>query len=102
MWLYAARRLLMTIPIAIGVTVICFALIYLAPGNPIQSLLPPAATAQDVIQLKHAYGLDKPIPVQYLIWVVTQCPAISASPFRTTSRCWARSSERWPTPFRSR
>src|ERR1700744_3009479 len=69
MWLYTARRLLMTIPIAIGVTMICFALIYLAPGNPIQSLLPPAATAQDVIQLKHAYGLDKPIPVQYLIWV---------------------------------
>jgi peptide/nickel transport system permease protein len=69
MWLYAARRLLMTIPIAIGVTVICFALIYLAPGNPIQSLLPPAATAQDIIELKHAYGLDKPIPVQYLIWV---------------------------------
>jgi peptide/nickel transport system permease protein len=69
MWLYAARRLLMTIPIAIGVTIICFALIYLAPGNPIQSLLPPGATAQDVIQLKHAYGLDRPIPVQYLIWV---------------------------------
>ena len=41
MWLYAARRLLMTIPISLGVTVICFALIYLAPGNPVQSLLPP-------------------------------------------------------------
>ena len=32
----------------IGVTVICFALIYLAPGNPVQSLLPPDATAKDV------------------------------------------------------
>lgn len=69
MWLYAARRLLMTIPIAIGVTVICFALIYLAPGNPVQSLLPPDATAKDIAELKHAYGLDKPIPIQYLIWV---------------------------------
>jgi peptide/nickel transport system permease protein len=69
MWPYAARRLLMTIPIALGVTVICFALIYLAPGSPIQSLLPPGATASDVAQLQHAYGLDKPIPVQYLLWV---------------------------------
>lgn len=69
MWLYAARRLLMTIPIGLGVTVICFALIYLAPGDPVQSLLPPDATAKDIAELKHAYGLDKPIPVQYLIWL---------------------------------
>jgi peptide/nickel transport system permease protein len=45
MWLYAARRLLFTIPIGLGVTIICFALIYLAPGDPVQSLLPPDATA---------------------------------------------------------
>jgi peptide/nickel transport system permease protein len=69
MWLYAARRLLLTIPIALGVTVICFALIYLAPGDPVQSLLPPDATAKDIAELKHAYGLDKPVPVQYLIWL---------------------------------
>jgi peptide/nickel transport system permease protein len=69
MWLYAARRLLMTIPISLGVTVICFALIYLAPGNPVQSLLPPDATARDIAELQHAYGLDKPIPIQYLIWL---------------------------------
>lgn len=69
MWLYAAKRLLMTIPIGLGVTIICFGLIYLAPGNPVQSLLPPDATAKDVADLKHAYGLDKPIPVQYVIWL---------------------------------
>lgn len=69
MWLYAAKRLLMTIPIGLGVTVICFALIYLAPGNPVQSLLPPDATAKDIAELKHAYGLDKPIPVQYVMWL---------------------------------
>jgi peptide/nickel transport system permease protein len=69
MWLYAARRVLMTIPICLGVTVLCFLLVYLAPGNPVQNLLPPGATAQDVMALKHAYGLDKPIPVQYVIWL---------------------------------
>jgi peptide/nickel transport system permease protein len=69
MWLYAIRRLLMTIPIAIGVTVICFSLVHIAPGDPVQSLLPPDATAKDIAELKHAYGLDKPIPLQYLIWL---------------------------------
>jgi peptide/nickel transport system permease protein len=69
MWLYAARRVLLTIPIGLGVTIICFGLIYLAPGDPVQSLLSPDATPKDVIELKHLYGLDRPIPVQYLLWL---------------------------------
>jgi peptide/nickel transport system permease protein len=69
MWLYAARRVLLTIPIGLGVTIICFGLIYLAPGDPVQSLLSPDATPQDVIELKHLYGLDRPVPVQYLLWL---------------------------------
>ncbi len=69
MWLYAARRLLMTVPIGLGVTVICFGLIYIAPGDPIQSLLPPSATAADILELKRLYGLDKPIPLQYILWL---------------------------------
>jgi peptide/nickel transport system permease protein len=69
MWLYAARRLLLAAPIALGVTVICFGLIYLAPGDPLESLLPPEATQSDIVYLKKVYGFDKPIPVQYLKWV---------------------------------
>lgn len=69
MWLYAARRIVLAIPIALGVTVICFGLVYLAPGDPVQSLLPPDASQADVAFLKKAYGFDKPIPVQYLKWL---------------------------------
>lgn len=69
MWLYAARRLLLAAPIALGVTVICFGLIYLAPGDPLESLLPPEATQSDIVYLKKVYGFDKPVPVQYLKWV---------------------------------
>lgn len=69
MWLYAARRLLFTIPIGLGVTIICFALVYLAPGDPIQSLLPPDASEADKIAIRKAYGLDEPIPIQYLVWL---------------------------------
>ena len=69
MWYYAARRVLMTIPIALGVSAICFALIFLAPGDPIQSMLPPDATPEEVAFLRKAYGLDKPVPIQYLLWL---------------------------------
>lgn len=69
MWLYALRRLVLTIPILFGVTVICFALVHIAPGDPIQNLLSPTASAADAARLRAAYGLDQPIPIQYLIWI---------------------------------
>jgi peptide/nickel transport system permease protein len=66
---YIIRRLLAAIPIALGVSMICFALVYLAPGDPIQTLLPPDASAETVEQLKRLYGLDRPLPIQYIEWV---------------------------------
>ncbi len=69
MWLYAGRRILMTIPSLIGVSVICFALVKFAPGYPVQNLLSPTASAEDAMRLRAAYGLDKPVVWQYLIWI---------------------------------
>ena len=66
---YIIRRVLYAIPIALGVSIVCFTLIYLAPGNPLQTLLPEDASAETVTIVKKAYGLDKPIPLQYLIWL---------------------------------
>src|SRR5262245_52561213 len=69
MWAYTARRILYAVPIAIGVTVICFCLVYLAPGDPVQMLLPPDASQADVEFLKKLYGFDQPVPVQYIKWL---------------------------------
>ncbi len=69
MWLYALRRLLMTIPILIGVTVICFALVKLAPGDPIQNLVRPETSAEDIAKLRAYYGLDQPVVIQYFVWL---------------------------------
>lgn len=66
---YVIRRLLAAIPIALGVSMICFGLVFLAPGDPIQTLLPPDASAETVEQLKRLYGLDRPLPIQYLEWL---------------------------------
>ena len=66
---YVARRILFAIPIALGVSVVCFSLVYLAPGDPLQTVLPPDATADTIAIIKHAYGFDRPIPVQYVLWL---------------------------------
>ena len=65
---YVLFRLLYTIPIALGVTVFVFALIHLS-GDPINAIVAPDATAEMVAQLKKSYGFDRPLPVQYLVWL---------------------------------
>ncbi len=66
---YVIRRILFAVPIALGVSAVCFSLVYLAPGDPLQTVLPPDATAETIAIVKHAYGFDRPIPVQYAIWL---------------------------------
>jgi peptide/nickel transport system permease protein len=69
MFFYFLKRLGLVIPIAISVTVVCFSLVYLAPGDPLSAILPSDASIELIEKLKKDYGLDKPIPVQYMIWL---------------------------------
>ena len=62
-------RLLYALPIAFGVGLVCFMLVYLAPGDPLQTVLPPDATAETIAIVRKAYGFDKPLPVQFANWV---------------------------------
>lgn len=66
---YVLRRLIAMLPIAVGVSMVCFGLVYLAPGYPLQTLLPPDADAETVARLKQLYGLDRSLPLQYLSWL---------------------------------
>jgi peptide/nickel transport system permease protein len=66
---YIFRRLLYAIPIAFGVSVVCFSLVYLAPGDPLQTILPSDASAETIAMVKAAYGFDQPIPIQFLKWL---------------------------------
>jgi peptide/nickel transport system permease protein len=66
---YIGRRLLYAIPIAFGVSVVCFSLVYLAPGDPLQTILPSDASAETIAMVKAAYGFDQPIPIQFLKWL---------------------------------
>jgi peptide/nickel transport system permease protein len=69
MFTYLLKRLLFAIPIALAVTALCFSLVYLAPGDPLSAVLPSDASQEVVDLVKAEYGLDKPVPVQYLLWL---------------------------------
>src|SRR5260221_1639852 len=66
---YILRRVLYAIPIAFGVSVVCFSLLYRPRADPLQTVLPPDATAETIEIVKRAYGFDKPLPLQFLIWL---------------------------------
>ena len=69
MLLYLLKRLLYTLPIALGVTLVSFTLVYLAPGDPLNAIAPADAPADVIEALKVAYGLDRPMPVRYGLWL---------------------------------
>ena len=62
---YLIRRLLLTIPVLLGVATLVFALIHLVPGDPAQAMLGEGATQEEVERLRAALGLDRPLAAQY-------------------------------------
>jgi peptide/nickel transport system permease protein len=67
---YLARRVLYAIPIALAVSLVCFMLVHIAPGDPVNAIVPPDAPQSVVDQIKHEYGLDRPLPVQFGLWLL--------------------------------
>src|SRR4030095_1943133 len=66
---YIAKRLVLVIPVVFAVALVCFMLVHIAPGDPLVSVLPPAASQALADQMRKAYGFDRPLPVQFGIWV---------------------------------
>jgi len=70
MFFYLIRRLIYAVPIALAVGFVCFMLVQIAPGDPINAIVPPDAPQDVVDQVRRDYGLDKPLPVQFGIWLL--------------------------------
>lgn len=69
MGLYLIRRLLMLIPVLLGVTFLTFAIIQLTPGDPVALMLGNYATPENIVELRAQLGLDDPLAVQYARYV---------------------------------
>lgn len=68
---YLAKRILMLIPLLLGITLITFTVIHLAPGEPVdmQTAMNPKVSAEARQKMREFYGLDKPLHVQYVTWL---------------------------------
>ncbi len=66
---YIARRVMQMVIVILGITIISFTIMHLAPGDPVDLLAGRTATPEQRAHIKHLYGLDKPIIIQYFAWI---------------------------------
>lgn len=67
---FIGRRLLQFIPVLLGATIICWALVWALPGDPFRGRCGQVACSEQYVQvMSHKYGLDRPLPIQYLVFL---------------------------------
>ena len=70
---YVLRRILLVFPLLLGVTIINYTIFALAPGDPVSAMIDPfelsSMTAEDLQEAREALGLNKPVPIRYLLWL---------------------------------
>ena len=69
MRVYILKRLLLIIPTVLMITLVVFVMMRSIPGDPVVALLGDAYTEEDAVRVREGYGLDRPVIVQYLIWL---------------------------------
>jgi peptide/nickel transport system permease protein len=66
---YIGRRFVYTVPIMLGVSLVCFALVHISPGDPLVSVLPADASEQLRQTMMRLYGFDRSYPEQFFLWL---------------------------------
>jgi peptide/nickel transport system permease protein len=68
---YLLKRIVMLFPLMLGITLVTFVVIHLAPGEPVdmETAMSPKVGAETRQRMREYYGLDKPLPVQYVTWL---------------------------------
>lgn len=66
---FILRRILITIPVLLAMSLLVFLIIRLVPGDPVRTMLGFRATDANVAELRHQLGLDQPLVSQYLSWL---------------------------------
>jgi ABC-type dipeptide/oligopeptide/nickel transport system permease component len=66
---FTIRRLLLTVPVLLGVATLVFSLLHLVPGDPALAMLGESASASDVGELRTRLGLDRSLPAQYVQFI---------------------------------
>ena len=93
---YFVRRVLLTVPVLIGVATLVFSLIHLVPGDPAQAMMGDGASPQDVAELRKSLGLDQPLLTQYRAFLGNALKGDLGKSFRTGQPVTAMIVERIP------
>ena len=96
---FLLRRLVLTIPVLLGVATLVFALIHIVPGDPVQSMLGESAAPADLAELRRRLGLDRPLPEQYLTFLGGALTGDLGRSLRTNQPVTAAIAERVPATF---
>ena len=80
---YVIKRLLMTIPVMLGVILIAFVIRAITPGDPVDALLPEIATEEQRVELREELGLNNPLPVQFVDYVLDVFSGDLGTSYRT-------------------
>ena len=97
---FLLRRLLLTIPVLLGVATLVFALIHLVPGDPAQSMLGEGASQEEILKLRHSLGLDRPLLVQYRSFLGGIFRGDLGTSFRYNTPVTAQIREKFPNTAR--
>ena len=87
---YIARRIVYVIPIVISVALVCFLLVHITPGDPLVAVLPADASQEVAAQFRAAYGFDRPLPVQFGLWLWRALHGDLGNSIATGARCCLR------------
>ena len=93
---FLLRRLLLTIPVLLGVATLVFSLIHLVPGDPAQAMLGDGASPRDIAELRTNLGLDRPLPSQYAAFLRGAITGDLGTSFRTGQPVTLMIAERMP------
>lgn len=93
---YLVRRILLTIPVLLGVATLVFSLIHLVPGDPAQAMLGDGAAPQDIAELRTSLGLDRPLLDQYVTFMGQAVTGDLGTSFRTGQPVTSMIIERLP------
>ncbi|MDH4207937.1 MAG: ABC transporter permease [Anaerolineae bacterium] len=94
---YAVRKLLTLIPVMLGVYTLVFVVMQVLPGDPARIRAGPGATAEEIENIRHQLGLDKPVPVQYVLSLQKAVRLDFGRSFRTNLPVLDELKSRYPT-----
>jgi peptide/nickel transport system permease protein len=66
---YIVRRALQAVPVLFGITMLTFLIMQLAPGNPLQTMIDPRISPEEMRQAEQSMGMDRPAILQYFTWL---------------------------------